>query len=78
MLLAHLRGGDLPEIDGVGGVVGAGPNGSILQNLLEGGFGFREFLLLEIAIPDVAVGEKKNLFFGTSTVDLSASGITSD
>jgi Tfp pilus assembly protein PilF len=57
-MLAHLRRCNLPEIDGVGRVVGAGPNRSVQQYLLEESFGFREFLLREIAIADVAVGEE--------------------
>jgi len=64
MLLAHLRRGDLTEIDGVGRVVSAGPYPSVPQDLLEGGLCFREFLLREIAIADVAVGEEKKLIFG--------------
>jgi len=41
-----------------------GQNRSVQQDLLEGGFGFREFLLREIAIADVAVGEEEKLVFG--------------
>jgi len=63
-LLADLRRCNLAEIDGVGRVVGAGPNRSVQQDLLEGGFGLREFLLREIAIADVAVGEEEKLVFG--------------
>jgi hypothetical protein len=56
--------GNLAEIDAVGGVVGAGPNRSVPQDLLEGGLSFCEFLLREIAIADVTVGEEEELISG--------------
>ena len=62
MLLAHLSGGNLTEIDGVGRVVSAGPYRGVAGS--SGGLCFREFLLREIAIADVAVGEEKKLIFG--------------
>jgi len=64
MLLAHLRRCDLAEIDGIGGIVGTWPDGSVLQDFLKRGFGFCKFLLGQITIADVAIGKKKELVLG--------------